>query len=187
MAGFDLGKIAQSAAASVPVLTHPRDIYNALPAKPKGYEYLRGPQDQVLDAWYTRRTARDLVIKMNTGGGKTIVGLVAALSSLNEGKGPVAYLVPDHFLAEQVRDEAKMLGIPVTGDAKSAAYTGGRAVLVDVFSRLFNGLSIFGVSGTVSKPPTVSLGTLIIDDAHACLKAAKFADWGSCQVAGVRV
>jgi hypothetical protein len=35
------------------------------------------------------------VIKQNTGGGKTVVGLLVAQSSLNEGVGPAAYVVPD--------------------------------------------------------------------------------------------
>lgn len=170
---FDLGKIARSAAGGTPALLHPRDVFNALPTKPDGYEYLRGPQEQVLDAWFTRRPTRDLVIKMNTGGGKTIVGLLVALSSLKEGAGPAAYLVPDHYLARQVRAEAAMLGIPVTDDRWSAAYQGGRAILVDVFSRLFNGQSAFGVSGTVSKPASVPIGTVVIDDAHACVAQAE--------------
>jgi replicative superfamily II helicase len=143
------------------------------PTNPPGYEYLRGPQEQVLDSWFTRRAIHDLVIKMNTGGGKTIVGLLVAASSLNEGSGPLAYLVPDHYLAEQVRDEARMLGIAVTDDARSAVYMRGKAILVDVFARLFNWQSIFGVAGTVSKPPSVSIGTLIVDDAHACLAKAE--------------
>ena len=173
MAQFDLGRIAQSAVAPAPVLTHPRDIYNALPSKPDGYEYLRGPQEQVLNAWYDRRDWRDLVVKMNTGGGKSIVGLTIGTSCLSLGHGPVAYLVPDHYLAAQVRDEARELGLAVTADPASSAYARGKAILVDVFARLFNGLSNFGVSGTVSKPPRFQLGTVIIDDAHACLAKAE--------------
>lgn len=174
MTGFDLGKIAASAAANVPVPIHPRDIYNALPNKPAGYEYLRGPQEQVLESWFNQRTSRDLVVKLNTGGGKTIVGLLIAASSLNEGAGPVAYLVPDdYYLLKQVEDEAKALGIPITREPRSPAYARGKAILVDVFSRLVNGLSIFGVQGSVGKPRQVELGTVIIDDAHSCLAKAE--------------
>lgn len=42
-------------------VVHPRDIFNALPNKPHGMDYLRGPQDQVLQKWWDRRSARDLV------------------------------------------------------------------------------------------------------------------------------
>jgi hypothetical protein len=153
---------------------HPRDIFNALPSKPKGMDYLRGPQDQVLEQWWNRREAIDLVIKMNTGGGKTIVGLLAAQSSLAEGRGPVVYLVPDHYLVAQVVGEAEKLGIPTTTNARDFAYTRGRAILVDVFQRLFNGQSIFGVAGSAGRTAAVAApGTVIIDDAHACLNKAE--------------
>lgn len=174
MAKIDLGRLAREAAGTAPALLHPRDIFNALPAKAPGYDYLRGPQDQVLDQWFARRAqARDVVVKMNTGGGKTLVGLLIARSCLNEGAGPVAYLVPDHYLASQVRAEADTLGIETTDEPRSFGYTSGRAVLVAVFQRLFNGQSIFGVAGTAGKPASVQVGTVIVDDAHACLNKAE--------------
>lgn len=153
---------------------HPRDIFNALPNKPRGMDYLRGPQDQVLQEWWNRRRAQDLVIKMNTGGGKTVVGLLVAQSSLAEGAGPAAYLVPDHYLAAQVRAEARRLGIAVTDNARDMDYARGRAILVDVFQRLFNGRSVFGVDGSAGRAAAVPApGTIVIDDAHACLGKAE--------------
>lgn len=172
VAKIDFGKIARDAASSAARLLDPRDVFNALPRAP-GYDYLRGPQDQVLEQWHERRSERDLVVKLNTGGGKTIVGLLIARSCLNEGAGPVAYLTPDHYLADQVRVEAGHLGIDTTDDPKSVAYHSGRAVLVDVFQRLFNGQSIFGVSGSAGRAPVSPLGAVIIDDAHACLTKAE--------------
>ncbi len=169
MARIDFSRLVAGATA----LVHPRDIFSALPAKSPGYDYLRGPQDQVLDKWHERRTNRDLVLKMNTGGGKTIVALLIARSCLNEHAGPVAYLVPDHFLADQVREEAERLGIDTTSDPRSFAYSSGRAVLVDVFQRLFNGQSVFGVAGSAGRAPVVASGTVIVDDAHACLAKAE--------------
>ncbi|MEE6296635.1 helicase C-terminal domain-containing protein [Georgenia wangjunii] len=151
---------------------HPRDVFAALPRVP-GYEYLRGPQDQVLDQWHSRRTESDLVVKLNTGGGKTVIGLLIAQCSLNDGAGPVAYLVPDHYLADQVRKEAASLGIAVTSDPTAYEYGAKRAVLVDVFQRLVNGKSIFGVGGSSSKSARFSVGTIIVDDAHACLAKAE--------------
>jgi hypothetical protein len=173
MARIDFGRLAREAASSAAKLVHPRDVFNALPGRAPGYDYLRGPQDQVLEQWHERRTDRDLVIKMNTGGGKTVVGLLIARSSLNEGAGPVAYLVPDHYLAEQVRAEAGRLGIETTSDPRSFAYSSGRAVLIDVFQRLFNGQSVFGVTGSAGRPPVVQVRTVIVDDAHACLTKAE--------------
>lgn len=55
--------------------------------------------------------------------GKSVVGLLAAQSSLNEGIGLAAYLVPDTYLAKQVIDEAHQLGLAVTDDP-AQQYTG---------------------------------------------------------------
>lgn len=74
----------------------PRDIFDSLPSK--SWPRLRLEQGEVLKEWFERRSERDLVIEQNTGGGKTVVGLLAAQSSLNEGVGPAVYLVPDTFL-----------------------------------------------------------------------------------------
>jgi hypothetical protein len=52
--------------------------------------FLRDPQDQVLEKWFARRDQRDVVAKLDTGGGKTVVGILIAKSSLAEGKGLVA-------------------------------------------------------------------------------------------------
>lgn len=85
--------------------------------------FLRGPQDQVLEKWFARRDQRDMVVKLNTGGGKTVVRLLVARSSLAEGKGPVAYLVPNKYLVDQVVAEARRLGIAVVTDPKLFAYS----------------------------------------------------------------
>jgi len=148
MVPIDFSKFLRDTVDSSSALLDPRDIFNALPGRNTSLGYLRGPQDQVLEQWFQRRNDRDVVIKMNTGGGKTIVGLLIAQSSVNEKIGPVAYLVPDHYLALQVRDEAARLGIEITDDPRSHAFASGRAILVDTFQRLFNGMSLFGVSSS---------------------------------------
>lgn len=172
MVRIDFKQLSQGTSASANTITDPRDLFNALPEKDAGLDYLRGPQDQVLAAWYNRRDERDLVIKMNTGGGKTLVGLLIARSWINEGIQPVAYLVPDGFLLEQVMEEARRFGIATTKDPKAPEYQRGHAVLVGTFAKLFNGLSVFGVAGSMVKPPSCSLGGVIIDDAHACIAQA---------------
>lgn len=113
------------------------------------------------------------MVKLNTGGGKTLVGLLIAMSSLAEGKGPVAYLVPDRYLVDQVLTEANRLGIEATGDT-GFSYAQGRAILVDTFQKLFNGKSVFGVAGSAGRAPSAQRPhTVIIDDAHACLNKAE--------------
>lgn len=149
-------------------LLAPRDVYAA---SRRPWPYLRHEQGEVLERWFERRDERDLVIKENTGGGKTAVGLLIARSSLNEGVAPVAYLAPDRYLVAQVAAEAEQLGFPVTDDARSPAFIGGDAILVTTLHKVINGRSVFGVVGdgrSVQK-----LGTVVVDDAHAALAAAE--------------
>ncbi|KAK0360935.1 hypothetical protein LTR94_025371, partial [Friedmanniomyces endolithicus] len=103
---------------------------------------------------------------MNTGSGKTIVGLLCLQSSLNEGKGPAVFVVPDNFLVNQVLAEAKALGVAATDDPNNAAFLAGASILVINIWRLINGRSVFGVGQSA---PKIGLGSIVIDDAHACL------------------
>lgn len=76
---------------------HPRDIFMALPTKNKNYGYPRDVQTEVWKQWFDKRSEKNIIIKMNTGSGKTVVGLTILQSCLNEGKGPAIYVVPDNF------------------------------------------------------------------------------------------
>jgi len=161
----DFGKINSGNTSNTALL--PREIFTALPAKKEGkFEYPRDVQTQVWDHWFSRRTDNDLVIKMNTGSGKTVVGLLILKSCLNEGKGPAVYVVPDNYLIKQVTGEAKDLGIEVTEDTNSPRFQSGKAILVCNIFKLVNGKSVFGVGDEGVK---ISIGSIIIDDAHACL------------------
>lgn len=162
--GVDFNQLSRGSPADR--ATEPRRIFAALPSKNPKYSYPRDVQSEVWDQWHARRNEPDLVIKMNTGGGKTLVGLLQLKSSLNEGLGPAAYVVPDNYLAEQVRKEAAALGIATTADPRSADFLGGKAILVANVYKLVNGLSVFGTAGS---QPRIAIGTLLIDDAHACV------------------
>lgn len=149
-------------------LIEPRDIFASLGNRP--WTRLRVEQDQVLKAWFDRREERDLVIKQNTGGGKTVVGLLAAQSSINEGCGPAAYLVPDTYLVKQVMEEADHLGLTVTEDPHDNRFLSSNAILICTFEKVLNGRSTFGLSGN---PNATRIGTIVVDDAHAALLAAR--------------
>ena len=56
--------------------THPRDIFMALPNKSKDYAYPRDVQTEVWNQWFENRNEKNNIIKMNTGSGKTVVGLM---------------------------------------------------------------------------------------------------------------
>ncbi|WP_419850824.1 DEAD/DEAH box helicase [Candidatus Poriferisocius sp.] len=151
---------------------NPRDIFTSLNSRSVEFEYLRDVQGQVLDSWYERRQERDIVIKMNTGTGKTVVGLLALQSSMNEGFGPSLYAAPDNFLADQAAQQATQLGIPWTDDPKSTQYLSSQAIGIVNIYRIVNGRSIFGGPGSTRTEP-VPIGSVVIDDAHACVNTVE--------------
>lgn len=145
--------------------TNPREIFAWLD-KDTRFEFLRDVQADILDGWHRTREQRDVVIKLDTGGGKTTSGLLILQSCINEGVHPAVYLTPDKYLTEQVISEATALGIEATDEADDPRIRGGSAIYVTNVFKLFNGKSIFGVGRTGTKLP---IGAIIIDDAHACL------------------
>ena len=146
-------------------LLRPRDIYTALTNRP--WSYLRQEQGEVLEKWFDRKDDRDIVIKQNTGGGKTVAGLLIAQSTLNEGIGKAVYLAPDTYLAGRVREEAARLGLATATDPDDLAFRAQQAILVTTFQKLINGKSVFGVVG--DGRDQIDLGIVVVDDAHAAL------------------
>jgi hypothetical protein len=165
----DFNKLLAAQAAAAPTI--PRELYASLPEKERGYGYLRDVQAEVLEAWYDRRSERDLVIKVNTGAGKTIDGLVILQSYLNGGQGPALYVAPDKYLAEQVRLEAKKIGIATVDDPDDSRYVAGEVIAVVNASKLFNGRSVFSDERASRSPAPI--GSVVIDDAHAALATVK--------------
>ncbi|MEM9443948.1 MAG: DEAD/DEAH box helicase [Verrucomicrobiota bacterium] len=147
-------------------ITEPEKLFPLLPKPDETeYNYLRDVQGEVLSQWFERRAEFDLVVKMNTGSGKTVVALMILKSSLNEKLGPAAYFAPDIYLANQVRKEAAHLGIDTCSEPNDPDFLQGRSILVDNIASLVNGKSVFGIDEI-----KVPLGSVIIDDAHACLE-----------------
>ena len=142
---------------------HPRDIFFTLNRAPS-FSFPRDIQTEVLNRWFDARDRRDSVIKLNVGSGKTLVGLLLLQSSLNERNGPALYVSPDNQLSRQVIQEAKDLGIDVTDDPRDPDYAAGDTICVVNVYKLFNGKSVFGV-----RDDRIQIGTVVIDDTHACL------------------
>jgi hypothetical protein len=145
----------------------PREIFRALPNRSRKYQFPRDVQTEVWTRWFGRRTLQDTLLKLNTGSGKTVVGLMLLKSCLNESVGPAVYIAPTPYLAGQVVREAHSLGIIVDQDPRSIAVTSGQAILVTTIKTLFNGRSQFGVGDEGVK---IGIGSVVIDDAHACLQ-----------------
>jgi hypothetical protein len=164
----DFGKLLDEQNKDAP--TEPRELWATL-NKVKGYGYLRDVQGQVLSAWHDRRGERDLVIKVNTGGGKTIDGLLVLSSYLNEGHGPALYVAPDNYLVEQVKEEAARLGIATVDNPDSPRYLSGAAIAVVNAHKLVNGRTVFSAARP-TRPP-VPVGSVVVDDAHAAIATTR--------------
>ena len=127
---------------------------------------LRPSQMSVLSEWYANHQGdRDVIVKLHTGQGKTLIGLLMLQSRLNSSQGPALYLCPDNFLIEQTCEQAKQFGIPTCRadpDLPSEFLNSG-TILVTSVQKLFNGLTRFGLNRR-----SVDVGSLLMDDAHAC-------------------
>jgi len=155
-------------------LIHPIKIFGSLNEVIKNRYTLRGDQQEILEKWYTIRKQADSLIKMNTGAGKTLLGLLIAQSSLNDKLGPVLYLSPNKYLADQVYVEANKFGLDVIRDESgplSLEFLNSKKISITTFQRLFNGQSKFGLNK--SGKELINIGTIIIDDAHSCINIAK--------------
>lgn len=127
---------------------------------------LRPAQLAVLGEWFSnQQNTRDNIVKLHTGQGKTLIGLLMLQARLNAGKGPALYLCPDNFLIAQTCDQAKQFGIAtcIADPELPDEFMTGDKILVASVQKLFNGLTKFGLNRQ-----SVTIETLLMDDAHAC-------------------
>lgn len=150
--------------------THPCDIYETLDrASDKGP--LRPVQDDILEIWHKEFSGeRDVILKLHTGQGKTLIGLLILQSRINQGKGAAVYLCPNNYLIEQTCQQAESFGIPYTTFEKGGFedFSEGKIILITSVSKLFNGESKFGLNQN-----SLSVATLLLDDSHACIDIIK--------------
>ena len=136
---------------------------------------LRPAQEIVLSEWYTKRRAdKDLIIKLHTGEGKTLVGLLLLQSLLNSKEGPCLYICPNKYLVRQVCSEADKFGIPFCTFGESTEipndFLAGSKILITHVQKIFNGRSVFGTDNNYIKT-----GSVLMDDSHACIDTIKSA------------
>lgn len=144
---------------------NPMEIYDGLDrAHDKGP--LRPAQEDVLTRWFdSHRSDRDVIIKLHTGQGKTLLGLLMLQSRLNAGEGPAVYLCPDNYLIAQTCEQARQFGIKVcvAEDDIPDSFINGTAILVTSVQKMFNGMTKFGLRNR-----SIDVGTVLMDDAHTC-------------------
>ena len=99
-------------AASRSKQTDPVLLYDDLDRKATAGP-LRPVQNEVLTEWYNNRfESKDVIVKLHTGEGKTLIGLLMLQSRLNAGKGPALFVCPNKQLAEQTANDAIKFGVP---------------------------------------------------------------------------
>ena len=123
--GFFGKKIKEFSSGNVDSTFNTIDIFkNSIFQKP-GYGFLRENQVDFLKQWEIRRDEKDIIGIMDTGSGKTLLGLLMLYSKLKEGVGTAVYLCPDNQLVEQVVNQAACYGIPTCQFEKTDTYQPG--------------------------------------------------------------
>lgn len=151
---------------------NPIEIYDTLDRRSETGP-LRPAQRSILEKWYQDSTdKRDLVIKLHTGEGKTLIGLLILQSKLNKGEGPCLYICPNIYLVQQVCEEAQKFGINYcvipNSNEMPDDFLSGKKILITHAHKVFNGMSVFGLNNQYTK-----VGTVILDDSHACIDVIK--------------
>lgn len=158
------------ASKKVELIIDPIKLYDTLDrAVDKGP--LRPSQIAVLSAWNDAgREKRDAIVKLHTGQGKTLVGLLMLQAQLNKGIGPAVFLCPNNFLVDQTCDQAKQFGIATCKAEPELPeeFSSGEKILVTSVQKMFNGLSKFKLNNS-----SLRVGTVLMDDAHACADAIR--------------
>lgn len=118
-------------------------------------------QGDALREWDEHRNDKDVAVVLNTGAGKTLIGLLIAQSLVNETKGKILYACSSIQLIEQTREKAEGYGLPVTtyfgGKFNNDLFFQGKAACLTTYQALFNGKSKFFRE---------EIDALIFDDAH---------------------
>lgn len=154
--------------------TDPKDIYATLDRTGAAGPTLRPSQDVVLSDWYTNhRDDKDVIIKLHTGEGKTLVGLLLLQSKINLGEGPCLYVAPNKQLAQQVTKDADKFGIKydtISQDTNMLPidFKSGKKLLITYVQKVFNGKTIFGLDHNSTEVKTV-----LLDDSHACIESIR--------------
>jgi hypothetical protein len=156
---MDFSKIAPVRTVKRPV--DPVELFQSLKVTDPAINDLWLAQGDALRAWDKSRANGDTAIILNTGAGKTLVGLLAAQSLVNETSGHVVFACSSIQLVEQTASKAKGYGLDVTTyfrhQFSNDLYQSGLAPCITTYQALFNGKSRFFRE---------NLSAGVFDDAH---------------------
>src|SRR4051812_44582999 len=125
----------------------PLEIFNRLTLR-GSIENIWEPQAEALKKWHKVRDQPDVAVRMNTGGGKTLVGLLMAQSLVNQTRGRVLYVCPNNQLVEQTVRRATEISLSPAARYKSdwtdkERFDSGEAFCITNYATVFNGKSVF--------------------------------------------
>ena len=142
---MDFSQLGRSKKKGLP--TDPIRIFESLPSLVDTPNDLWRGQDKALTDWQAARDNNDVLISLNTGAGKTIVGLLIAQSLVNEGTENVLYVCSTIDLVRQTAREADRIGMDYTtrlrGDFSNHLFETGKAFCITTYAAVFNGYSVF--------------------------------------------
>lgn len=157
---MDFSQLGHSRKIAPP--TDPIKIFESLPSLEDTPNDLWRGQFKALTDWQDVRNKRDVLISLNTGAGKTMVGLLIAQSLVNEDVQNVLYVCSTIDLVLQTAKEANRIGIRYTtrlqGKFSNDLFETGKAFCITTYAALFNGYSTFA--------SRYFPGAVIFDDAH---------------------
>ena len=158
---INFGKLGKSKIASLPGTLV--ELFEQLDRKAT-HQILRPVQAEALIALNEQCDDRDVILKVSTGSGKTLVGLVYGEMIRRRYPGePVLYLCPTNQLVEQVLATAGKIGITAESfKVGQHVYPGfeGKSILVCTYEKLFNARNIFDSRGLIPSG-------IILDDIHS--------------------
>ena len=139
----------------------PIEIFQSCKVSDKSINDLWLAQGDALREYHRHRADPDINIALNTGAGKTLVGLLIAQSLVNELSRQVVYACASIQLIDQTREKAAGYGLDVTtyygGNFSNKGYATFETPCLTTYQALFNGKTIFRHD---------DIGAVIFDDAH---------------------
>lgn len=158
--------------SSIEKKTDPIEIYSSLDRRSIAGP-LRPAQKTILEDWYKNSLEKkDLIVKLHTGEGKTLIGLLMLQSMINAGQGPCLYVCPNIYLVHQVKKDAKKFGISFCSIESDNAipndFIDGKKILITHVQKVFNGKTKFGLGNDYQH-----IQNIILDDSHACIDSIK--------------
>lgn len=164
---FDFSSLAFAPSSELPKTLS--ELFGQLDRKAT-HTSLRPAQVAAMASLDIQADKKDVVIKLSTGSGKTVVGLVFAERMRRRYKGePVIYLCPTTQLVDQVVAAGQVIGVPVSKFPTSGIpldALSGDSILACTYDKLFTAKSIF-------ESRSIRPSCFVLDDIHAGVERVK--------------